>query len=54
MTKRERELLTDAMIMLEEIKRNRNMPPFAQAQNQYIALGREIRKYLEEYDANHQ
>lgn len=40
------ELLKDAMIMLEDIKKARQLPAFAHVQNQYIALGREIREFL--------
>ena len=38
--------LSDAAGMFEEIERNRQMPPFAQTINQYIAFGKEIRKIL--------
>ena len=40
------ELLTDAMVMLEQIERNRNMPATTQTQQQYVALGKSIRDYL--------
>jgi hypothetical protein len=47
---RAKELLVDAMVMLKEIEKARELPPFAQAQQQYVALGREIEAYLKEKD----
>jgi hypothetical protein len=41
-----RELLTDCAYMLENIQRARELPPMAQAQAQYVALGRTIRTFL--------
>ena len=41
-----RTMLTDAAVMLEEIERNRQMPPFAAILQQYVKLGREIRAFL--------
>ncbi len=42
------EVLTDVMVMFEEIERNRNLPPFAHTQQQYVAMGRIVRKLLKE------
>ncbi len=39
-------LLIDAMVMLKEIKRNREMPPLAETQQQYVALGDRIEEAL--------
>ena len=40
------ELLIDAMFMLEDIKRARELPAFGNVQKQYVSLGREIREFL--------
>lgn len=38
--------LIDAAVMLENIERNRNMPPEARTLQQYVALGRQMRVVL--------
>jgi hypothetical protein len=43
----EKDLLVEAMVMLENIERNREMSPTAYTQQQYVALGKRIREYLE-------
>jgi hypothetical protein len=43
------ELLTDAMVMLLNIEKNRQMPPTAQTQSQYIALGKRIQDFLKDH-----
>jgi hypothetical protein len=43
------ELLTDAMVMLLNIEKNRQMPPTAQTQSQYIALGKRIQEFLNDH-----
>ena len=40
------ELLKDASFMLEDIRKARELPGFAHVQQQYVALGREIREFL--------
>jgi hypothetical protein len=40
------EAVNDAVIMFENIERNREMPPFAQTQQQYVALGKELRRLM--------
>jgi hypothetical protein len=42
------ELLIDAMIMFEDIQKARELPPFANAQQQYIAMGKSIRLFLKD------
>ncbi len=44
------ELLRDCHTMLLDIKRNQEMPPFAQTQQQYVALGHEIGKFFTDID----
>lgn len=44
------ELLQDAKTMLLEIEHNRQMPPTAQCQYQYIALGKRIKEFLEDME----
>jgi hypothetical protein len=44
------ELLTDAMVMLLNIEKNRQMPPTAQTQSQYIALGKRIQEFLNDHN----
>lgn len=44
-------LLTDAMVMLEQFKHNRNMHPATNTYKQYNILGREIRQYLKSVKA---
>lgn len=45
---RYRRALLDAAVMFENIERNRNMPPFANTLQQYVAMGRSIKKLLAE------
>jgi hypothetical protein len=45
-TKKYRDVLMDVAVMFEDIERNRAMPPFAQTQQQYVAMGRVIKKLL--------
>jgi hypothetical protein len=42
-----RELLVDAAVMLSDIERNREMPPFAETLSQYVALGKAIKEFLQ-------
>ena len=44
------ELLRDASYMLRTIKDARQLPPFAQAQQQYAALGDRIQEFLDRKD----
>lgn len=44
------ELLRDAMVMFENIERNRNMPAFAQTQQQYVAMGKRIREFFRDVE----
>lgn len=39
-------LLKDAMVMLEEVQKARELPPYARVHMQYVALGREIKAFL--------
>jgi hypothetical protein len=48
MRDRAHELLTDAMVMLRDIEKARQLPAYAEVYKQYIALGREIEAYLKE------
>ena len=41
-----RQLLEDAAVMFRNIRRARNLPPQAQALNQYIVMGYDIDKFL--------
>ncbi len=48
MTPEQKEALRDAIFMFEDIKKARELPPFAIVQNQYIALGKKLRELFEE------
>ncbi len=42
------DILTDVMFMFENIETARQMPPTAQVVQQYVAMGRLVRKLLKE------
>ncbi len=41
------EAVADAIYMLEHIKEARQLPPFAEVQNQYIAMGTQLKRIVQ-------
>jgi hypothetical protein len=41
------EAVVDTLLMFEDIKKARELPPFANVANQYIAMGNQLRRLLE-------
>jgi len=44
------EAVRDAIFMLKDVKRARELPPYAAVQLQYIALGNKLEQLLKEYE----
>lgn len=38
--------IKDTIFMLKDIEKSRELPPFAQAQQQYIAMGKQLERLL--------